>query len=166
MHDGTVRYRTIRISQRERQYVLFVRRLVRSMGAGAWTYREGKARRVYVVEFSRSLMEGFVVRTREEIIDYARGYFDAEGGLPRTMSHGAYLYFAQKDRRDLGNLKKMLVSLGISCGRIHNPSKRIDPDYWRFYVRRGSIRTFARIVGSWQPRKAILLSRLAHRAME
>ncbi len=153
MHDGTIRPRTIRISQKEESYVRFLRKLIRSMGGGAWTYREGRSRNVYVVEFSRSFMGGHRPRTKEERIDYARGYFDAEGGFPRGPSAAPYLYFAQKDRDDLTDLRGILIELGIPCGRIHNPSRRSDPDYWRFYVSRRSIGRFAELVGSWHPRK-------------
>src|SRR2546426_347723 len=68
-----------------------------------------------------------------------------------------YLYFAQKNKADLTALWLMLLWVGIDCGRIHNPSRRADPDYWRFFVRRSSIPAFIRRVGSWHPRKARLL---------
>ena len=41
MHDGTIRRRTLRISQREKEYILSVRRLIVSLGGNAWIYREG-----------------------------------------------------------------------------------------------------------------------------
>src|SRR3989304_5798537 len=160
MHDGTVRRRTIRISQREESYVAFLRNLVRSMAGGAWTYKEGRSRRLYVVEFSRSFMRNHRIRTRKDRVDYVRGYFDAEGGVPRTMSHGPYLYFAQKDLKDLKYLLGILLKLGISCGQMHRPSWRADPEYWRFYVKRKSIRLFVALVGSWHPRKGGLLLKM------
>ncbi len=157
MHDGTIRRRTIRISQREEAYVLFLRDLILRLGRRASTYREGRSRHVYVVEFSRSLIDDVELRTRKDSIDYIRGYFDAEGGLPQSDTGDAYLYFAQRNRKDLEALHDMLCKIGITCGKIHNPSRRIDPAYWRFYVSRGSIPRFARYVGSWHPRKAPLL---------
>jgi len=154
MHDGTWRRLTVRISQREEEYVKFIQKMVIGMGARAWTYREGRHRRLYVVEFSRGLLSDHGLRTRRDQADYARGYFDAEGGIPTSPSEEPYLYFAQKNRSDLVSLRRLLGRLGISCGRMHNPSRRMDPLYWRFYVRRNSIRDFFRLVGSWHPRKA------------
>jgi len=97
LHDGTVRRRTIRICQREEAYVKFLRDMIFGMGGQAWTYREGKTRHLYVVEFSRSFLEEQRIESRQEKIDYARGYFDAEGGIPATPLADPYLYFAQKD---------------------------------------------------------------------
>jgi len=161
MHDGTVRPRTLRISQREEAYVRFLRDLIIGLGRRAWTYRDGKSRHVYVVEFSRSLLNGVKLGPLRAWLDYARGYFDAEGGLPQFATGEPYLYFAQKNRKDLEALHDILCKIGITCGKIHNPSRRIDPAYWRFYVSRGSIPRFARYVGSWHPRKAPLLQGMA-----
>jgi len=166
MHDGTVRARTLRISQREQDYVLSLMRRIIAVGGRAWVYKEGKERDVYVVEFSRTFLDGHQVRTKQDVIHYVRGYFDAEGGIAASSSVASYLYFAQKDRSDLHEVQMFLRKLGISCGRIHNPSARVDPDYWRFYVSRRSLHVFAQVVGSWHPRKSKLLagfSRIAPR---
>ena len=157
MHDGTIHRRTLRISQREESYVLFLRELIRANGGQAWTYREGKSRQLYVVEFSRSFLGEYQLRTRQDMIDYVRGYFDAEGGIPQIPSRKPYTYFAQKDREDLEEVRQILIRLGVDCGRIHNPSRRVDPNYWRFYLRRQSILRFASLVGSWHPRKGAIL---------
>ena len=164
MHDGTVRPRTLRISQREQGYVLSLKRRIIAVGGRAWTYKEGRERHVHVVEFSRNFLDGHRIRTGQDVIHYVRGYFDAEGGIAASPRVAPYVYFAQKDRNDLHRLRVFVTGLGISCGQIHNPSVRVDPDYWRFYVSRPSLRRFAKIVGSWHPRKAKLLagfSRLA-----
>lgn len=95
-------------------------------------------------------------------MDYIRGYFDAEGGVPGTNAP-PYIYFAQKDLLDLEELRQMLLNLGILCGSVHNPSARADPDYWRFYVSHRSHRKFATLVGSWHPRKAPKLAAIAKR---
>lgn len=160
MHDGTVRRRTIKIAQKEESYIQFIRHMVEDLGARAWTYREGKERNIYVVEFSRARMILSKPRTRDEKIDYIRGYFDAEGGVPATSSQDPYIYFAQKDREDLEEVRTMLVSLGLRCGRIHNPSRHADASYWRFYVSRGSHGRFAKLIGSWHPRKREALAAL------
>lgn len=159
LHDGTVRLRTIRISQREESYVLFLKRLVESLGGRAWTYREGRKRQLYVVEFSRSFLRSHRLRTQEDVFDYVRGYFDAEGGVSSDPSN-PYVYFAQKDRVDLEELQRFLTRLETHTGRIHNPSRRVDPDYWRFYVGRHSLREFARLIGSWHPGKHALLQKM------
>lgn len=159
MHDGTKRPRTLRISQREEAYVLFLKDLIVGSGGRAWTYREGKERQLYVVEFSASFPGSPEVRNRNQMIHYVRGYFDAEGGIPSRPGN-PYLYFAQKNQEDLLELRKMLGRLGVHCGRLHNPSRRVDSDYWRFYVSRRSYRRFARVIGSWHPRKAPLLQRM------
>lgn len=160
MHDGTLRVRTARISQKEEAYVIRVRQVVESLGFRAWTYREGRNRDLYVVEFSRLALEPRHIRSRREVIDYVRGYFDAEGGIPSLRTREPYIYFAQKDLVDLAALRAMLGGLGISCGKVHNPSQRRDPNYWRFYVSRQSHRRFVDLVGSWHPRKAPLLHML------
>ena len=161
MHDGTVRPHTLRISQREREYVLSIRQRILAAGGRAWTYREGKGRNVYVVEFSRSFLSGHSIRTKQDVIHYVRGYFDAEGGIAASSEVAPYVYFAQKDRNDLHEVHVFLGRLGISCGQIHNPSVLVDPDYWRFYVSRHSLRLFAQVVGSWHPRKSKLLARFS-----
>ena len=96
LHDGTIRPRTIRISQREERYVLFLKRLVNRLGSRAWTYREGKGRNLFVVEFSRSVLEGSAILTWENKLDYARGYFDAEGSVPANSAAEPYLYFRKR----------------------------------------------------------------------
>jgi hypothetical protein len=44
-----------------------------------------------------------------------------------------YLQLTQKNRESLDALKDILESWHIECGRIHNPSHRVDPNYWRFF---------------------------------
>jgi hypothetical protein len=164
MHDGTVRQRTLRISQREEEYVVFLQSLILAKGKRAWTYREGHTRNLFVVEFSRTLLDGHRLRTRKEIIHYVRGYFDAEGSVASPAASAPYLYFGQKNRLDLEELRSLLCGLRVTCGKIHNPSCQVDPDYWRFFVSRRSIERFAKLVGSWHPRKARWLDEALNRA--
>jgi len=93
-----------------------------------------------------------LVDTREGIA-YVRGYFDAEGGMPTSSESRLYFQFCQKDRRNLEAVLEILESWTVSCGRVHNPSRRVDPDYWRFYVLARSHERFMTLVGSWHPRK-------------
>ena len=97
-------------------------------------YKEGKSRQLYVVEFSKSFLKDFVIQSDEDKIDYIRGYFDAEGGVSRDLNVRYYLYFAQKNLKDLEQVKQWIEALGIKCGITHNPSKNVDPNYWRFFM--------------------------------
>jgi len=97
-----------------------------------------------------------LVGTREGL-DYVRGYFDADGGLPRNPTARLYLQFGQKDRASLEMVTKILSSWDIASGRIHNPSAAADPDYWRFFIRAGSHERFMTLVGSWHPTKRALV---------
>lgn len=161
MHDGTIHGSTVRISQKEETYVKMVRDLISGAGGRAWTYREGRLRSLYVVEFSHSFLASQRLVSRQDFINYARGFFDAEGSVPRDAKRAPYLYFAQKDRMELASLRGILERLGIHCGTMHRPSARADPEYWRFYVHRASHLRFASLVGSYHPRKAPLLQALA-----
>ena len=161
MHDGTLHGSTVRISQKEETYVQMVKTLIIRSGGHAWVYREGAERALFIVEFSRSFLGPFRPSTIEDLASYARGFFDAEGGVPRDPAKGPYLYFAQKDRAGLWELRGILERLGIACGKMHRPSAHVDPKYWRFYVSRDSHRRFEQVVGSWHPRKAPILRALA-----
>ncbi len=95
---------------------------------------------------------------------FARGYFDAEGGVPRKDAARFYIQLCQKDYGDLSALQSVLSDLDIRTGRLHNPSRRVDPDYWRFYVATCSHARFVADVGSWHPvKRALLLKRFPPR---
>ena len=86
-------------------------------------------------------------------LSYVRGYFDADGGMPRDSSARLYLQLCQKSRPSLEEIVSILEYWNIECGRVHNPSVRVDPDYWRFFVRTRSQADFVRLVSSWHPMK-------------
>jgi len=153
LHDATERKTTYRIAQKSRGYIEFLAKGIGSLDRKAWMYKEGKSRNLYIVEFSKSLLKGTKIRSRQEKIDYIRGYFDADGGITRDPKVRYYLYFAQKDLGDLEKVRTYLEELGIACGKIHNPSKKVDPDYWRFYIKARSYEDFAKTIGSWHPVK-------------
>jgi hypothetical protein len=157
LHDATERKLTYRISQKSREYVQFLAQGIESLGKKAWTYKEGKNRNLYIVEFSKKFLKGTKIISQQEKIDYIRGYFDTEGGIAKSSKVRYYIYFAQKDFKDLKELKKYLTEIGIACGKIHNPSIKADPHYWRFYVRAKSYYDFAKIIGSWHPAKSNFL---------
>jgi intein-encoded DNA endonuclease-like protein len=153
LHDATERKTTYRISQKNKEYVKFIAKGIKALGKKAWIYKEGQNRNVYVVEFSKSLLRGFKIQTRRQKVDYIRGYFDTEGGITKSKRVRYYIYFAQKDRKDLEEVKSYLEELKISCGKIHNPSKMVDPDYFRFYVLSSSWNDFAFKIRSFHPDK-------------
>jgi intein-encoded DNA endonuclease-like protein len=157
LHDGTVRRLTYRIVQKDQEYIKFLVKEIKNLGFNAWMYREGKTRQLYVVEFSRNLLDNFVIDSIQDKIDYIRGYFDAEGGVSRDPKVRYYIYFAQKNLKDLMQIKEYLEELGIKCGDIHNPSVGVDPNYWRFFVRIKSYEKFAQLIGSWHPVKSHFL---------
>ncbi len=159
-HDGTYSrlHGTLRICQRGPEWPHLLRLTFERLGRKSWIYPEGK-RRVWVVE---SCMRPPLTRQLYAAGDraaYARGYFDAEGRIPRAPDSRFYIQFVQKDHGDLEEVRSYLVSLRVDWGRIHNPSGAVDPGYWRFYVRCRSWMRFATQVGSWHPRKRAILDR-------
>lgn len=153
LHDATTRKTTYRISQKSKKFVEFLATGIKKLGGSAWTYKEGKTRSVYIVEFSQSFLKNTSIKTLKEKADYIRGYFDTDGGIAKQAQVRYYIYFAQKNYKDLAEAKEILEQLGIVCGKIHNPSKSVDPDYWRFYISAKSYQDFAKIIGSWHPEK-------------
>lgn len=153
LHDATRRKTTYRISQKSKEYVEFIAKGIKFLGRKAWVYREGQDRDVYVVEFSKSILDDFKLKTLSDKVDYIRGYFDTDGGITKHQKVLYYIYFAQKDREDLEEVKRYLEDLEIDCGVIHNPSKRVDPDYFRFYILAKSLDKFALTIGSFHPDK-------------
>ena len=154
LHDATVRKITYRIGAKDFFYAKFLKHGILNLGHKAWIYREGKDRNYYIVEFVKSVLNNVKIRSIREKVDYIRGYFDTDGAVARSKSVRYYLYFAQKNRDDLNNVRNYLQQLGISCGVIHNPSKKVDANYFRFFVRAKSYDRFARIIGSWHPIKS------------
>lgn len=157
LHDGTKRKLTFRIVQKDKEYIEFLLKEIRNLGRNAWMYKEGKTRNLYALEFSKNFLENFKILSKKDKIDYIRGYFDAEGGISRNPRVRYYIYFAQKNYKDLNEVKKYLKELDIDCGITHNPSKKVDPDYWRFFIRRNSYEKFAEKIGSWHPTKSKFL---------
>jgi uncharacterized protein YbaR (Trm112 family) len=166
LHDGTYSHlhRTHRISQKGTDWLSRLVAILAQLGHRSWLYQEGKDRSVFVLETSAPFLDVDYDPDRLasclERIAYVRGYFDAEGGIPQSARVRFYIQFSQKDRRELDKVKRILESIGIECGKTHNPSRDVDPLYWRFYVRTRSHRAFATRIGSWHPRKAALITDL------
>ena len=155
-------HKTHRISQANREWLEKVKDLLWSIGDKSWIYMEGKSRNVYVLETtSKALSLSFdpmKLQTKSEKIAYVRGYFDAEGGTAHDEKVRFYLQFAEKNKNRLEKVKNLLEELGIECGIIHCPSQKVDPNYWRFYVKANSYDKFIKNVGSWHPRKQKIFS--------
>ncbi len=158
LRDGTFNrfHRTIRISQSDPRWLELLRVLFSKLGSRSWIYREG-VRNVWVIETLCGLETEQGVDGPLDQTAFVRGYFDAEGGIPRSPESRFYIQFVQKDRTDLEVVWRYLNNLDVHCGRIHNPSVRVGPNYWRFYVLAASHEDFIRRVGSWHPRKRLLL---------
>ena len=162
LHDATISqmHRTVRYGQSDVGWLEGIAVLCTNLGQKSWIYREGRERNMWILETSsRWLTSASGLGSTEEQLAYARGYFDTEGGVPRDSTARFYIQLVQKNRIDLANLKAMLEGLGIVCGKLHNPSTRVDDALWRFYVAARSQRTFVESVGSWHPRKRALLER-------
>ena len=151
---------THRIGQSERAWLETLQVALGALGHRSWIYREGRERNFWVLETTaRFLSIGFEpdVDTREGL-DYVRGYFDADGGMPRSPTARLYFQFCQKDKESLERVAMIISSAGIACGRIHNPSAARDPDYWRFFVGASSHERFMERIGSWHPIKRAQIS--------
>src|SRR3989344_2593781 len=154
LHDSTTRKTTYRIASKSLAFCEFLKKGIHTLGSGAWIYKEGKDRSLWIVEFPQTLLKGVAIKSEQKKTDYIRGFFDAEGGVAKSSKVRYYLYFCQKDLKDLLQVKGYLEELGIVCGKLHNPSKRVDPSYWRFFLSVKSYGDFAKIIGSSHPEKS------------
>lgn len=164
LHDGTYNalHRTFRFTQSNIQWLQRLQHMLARLGYASWIYREGKQRHVYALETTAAFLDihfdPLLLKTKYEQLAYIRGYFDAEGGIPRSLVASLYIQLCQKNHLELTKVKRLLENNGIRCGRIHNPSSRVDPLYWRFYISRGAHYDFMEKVSSWHPRKEKLFT--------
>ena len=151
-------HKTWRYSQKEKEWLGKLKELFSFLSIKSWIYQEGKTRNVHVLETTAKFLseEWRPNSDLEEKATYVRGYFDAEGGVPQKISARFYIQLVQKDYEDLLQVKKILEELNIRTGILHNPSHKVDPNYWRFFVRASSYRDFVEKVGSWHPRKSLI----------
>ncbi len=147
----------IRFVQKEKEWLEYLQVLLKKINCNSWMYKEGKDRNVYVLEtLCTDLDFSFDVSklsNSKEKSFYVRGFFDAEGGVPRTKDR-FYIQLVQKNLNKIEQLKSLLSDLGIKSGKIHNPSKKVDPDYWRIFVSTNSHQRFAKIIFSSHPIKS------------
>ena len=158
-HDGTwnTTHRTFRFTQRERAWLVQLQQMLKLLKYRSWIYQEGRHRSVWALEttFCPSTHTWHLTkRLPGEWMAYIRGFFDAEGGIPRQATARFYIQFVQKNQPKLIAITQALGAMGIATGTIHNPSQRIDPSYWRFFVATRSHELFAQTIGSWHPRKS------------
>ena len=158
LHDGTFSCnRRFRFSQCGTIWLKKLQALFRKIGYNSWIYKEGKNRKIYVLETLASFLDfnfnPLNLKTEKEKINYIRGFFDAEGGVPKNQNARFYIQLVQSDREKLVKIKKILSGLKIETGKIHNPSHSVDPNYWRMYVLADSQKTFLTKIKTWHPRK-------------
>jgi intein/homing endonuclease len=165
LHDATFNSnKRYRFSQKGTGWLKVLQKLLSKIGHKSWIYQEGRTRSVFVLEtlakFLDFKFDPMKLNSAEEKSGYIRGFFDAEGSIPRQKGR-FYIQLAQKDKIKIVKLKKILQNLGIKTGKIHNPSGKVDPDYWRIYVLAEGHQKFLQEIGSWHPRKEkIIKSRL------
>lgn len=84
-------------------------------------------------------------------INYLRGFFDAEGGLPKNpeTAKQKYLAFSQKNRESIEFLREILIKKNFNptnitfCGNV-----------WEFRLtRKKDIVNFCKTIGSWHSEK-------------
>ena len=165
LHDGTYSslHKTFRISQSSKKWLEMLQNMFSILGHKSWIYKEGKQRSVYVLETTASFLDmrfdPLSLSSLEEQLAYVRGYFDAEGGTPHSSHASLYIQICQKNRSEIEKVKFILQNAGIQCGKVHNPSKAVDPHYWRVYIRAVSHQEFMSKVSSWHPRKYALFQK-------
>ena len=81
-------------------WLLFLQKCLKNLGHKLWIYKEGRNRAVYVLETSAKFLSiDFDPRrltTKARRIAYIRGFFDAEGGLPKNPRARFYIQLVQK----------------------------------------------------------------------
>lgn len=157
LHDATVRKTTYRVATKSYDFALIIKQGINNLGRHAWIYKEGKERNLWIIEFSKSLLKDTFIESKQQKLDFVTGFFDAEGGIAKNPEVRFYLYFCQKNKKVLEDIKKYLSEFKIESGKIHNPSKKVDPDYWRFYIKAKSYKDFAKIIKLKHPDKKEIL---------
>ncbi|HEV8338260.1 MAG TPA: hypothetical protein VGR25_01210 [bacterium] len=95
--DGTFNrlHSTTRISQADVRWLHILRAVLQRCGKGGWIYRESR-RSVWTIETTWQPYSIVENRSSAEQIAFARGYFDAEGGIPTEHSSRFYIQLVQK----------------------------------------------------------------------
>jgi hypothetical protein len=124
-------HKTHRFSQKDVRWLNLLKDLLAATGQRSWIYKEGRDRSLYVLETTAKFLnlrfDPDELKSKRDKIAYVQGYFDAEGGIPRNSQDRFYVQSCQKNRTSLEKVKSVLEEIGIGCGKIHNPSAKIDP---------------------------------------
>jgi hypothetical protein len=159
LRDGTYSalHRTHRFCQSNEDWLDVLGMALSMLGHRSWKYREGRSRKLWVLETTAKFLDlefnPISLIGTQSGLSYVRGYFDSDGGMPRNAEARMYVQLCQKDKASLEKVAEILTSWNVECGRVHNPSVRVDPDYWRVFVRSRSHESFMRLVSSWHPVK-------------
>ena len=158
MHDASLnKKKRIRFCQKYPEWLKTIQKMLSKIGFNSWLYKEGKQRNVYVLETTCSKLSFYFdplkIKNKDQMKAYIKGFFDAEGGIPRNKGK-FYIQLVQKNKKKVEAIKQMLLTLGIATGQIHNPSKSVDPNYWRIFVSTKSHKRFASKIGSFHPIKS------------
>ncbi len=158
LHDGTFSSnKRFRISQKGILWLKVLQKLFSQIDYNSWIYKEGLDREVYVLETLADFLDfdfnPLQFKSNKEKICYLKGFFDAEGGIPKDSKARFYIQLVQKNKAKLVKLKRILNELNIKTGKIHNPSVKVDPNYWRMYVLADSQIEFIVKINSWHPSK-------------
>lgn len=157
LHDASLnKGKRIRFAQKNRQWLENLHFLLKQLNCNSWIYKEGKKRDIYVLEtlctYLNFEFNPSNLKDSREKLFYIRGFFDAEGGIPHKKGR-FYIQLVQKDFEKIRKLKCLLKDIGIKSGKIHNPSKRVDPNYWRIFILSKYHKRFAEIINSYHPIK-------------
>jgi len=159
LRDGTYSalHNTHRFCQSREDWLDVLGMALSMLGHRSWKYREGRKRALWVLETTAKFLDlDFdptpLIGTPNGLL-YVRGYFDADGGMPKDAGARMYVQLCQKNKASIEMVATILGSWKVECGRVHNPSVRADPNYSRVFVRSRSHESFMRLVGSWHPAK-------------
>lgn len=176
MRDATVDIRKgknyeIKVSQKNKEWIKLIQKIFeREFGKKGKITRHMKnywILRINGKNFVRKIVETSQIKIPQEnwgtpdrirnsdkrsvINSYIRGFFDAEGGLPRNITSESqkYVIFSQKNKESLEFIRKELDEIEIKptnltrCGGV-----------WEFRItRKKSILRFIEIIGSSHPEK-------------
>ena len=119
LHDGTFNKfnQRFRFCQKGTEWLEVLKRRLKYTGYHSWIYKEGKDRDVYVLEtqaeFLDTTFDLLSLSTLEEKKAYIRGFFDAEGGIPKRPKSLFYIQLVQNSESKLLKIKSVLNELGI-----------------------------------------------------
>jgi len=89
LHDATFSSnKRFRYSQKGTEWLKLLKALLKKIGYNSWIYNEGKERSVYVLETLAPFLDfkfnPLKLKSSGEKICYVKGFFDAEGGIPKN----------------------------------------------------------------------------------